>query len=76
MVLVTSPFNWHHVVTLTFDIFQGQICCRAGEHNPPNLLVIWHNARLQTGHIMVWYGDVLSGLRPPVFVSPAKHSNT
>ena len=41
MVLVTNPFNWHHAVTLTltFDLFQGQICCRAGDHNSPNLLV-------------------------------------
>ena len=39
MVLVTSPFNWHHAVTLTFDLFKGQICCRAGDHNSPNLLV-------------------------------------
>ena len=43
MILVTSPFNWLHAVTLTFtfDLFQGQICCRAGDHNSPNLLVIF-----------------------------------
>ena len=40
MVLVTSPFNWHQSVTLTFDLFQGQICCRAGDHNSPILLVL------------------------------------
>ena len=30
--LVTRPFRWYHVVTLTvtFDLLQGQICCRAG----------------------------------------------
>ena len=39
MILVTGPFNWHHVVTLTFDLLQGQICCWAGDHNSPNLLV-------------------------------------
>ena len=37
MCLVTSPFNWHHAVTLTFDIYQGQIYCKAGNHNSPNL---------------------------------------
>ena len=31
MILVTSPFNWHHAVTLTFDLPQGQICCRTGD---------------------------------------------
>ena len=32
IVLVTSPFNWHHAVTfnLSFDLLQGQICCHAG----------------------------------------------
>ena len=39
MVLVISSFNWHHVVTLTFDLFEGQICCHAGDHNSPNLLI-------------------------------------
>ena len=39
MILVTSPFHWHHAVTLTFDLLQGQSCCRAGYHNSPNLLV-------------------------------------
>ena len=43
MILVTGPFNWHQVVTLTltFDLLQGQICCRAGDHNSPNLLVVF-----------------------------------
>ena len=40
MILVTSPFYWYHAVTLTFDLLQGQICCRAGDHNSSNLLVI------------------------------------
>ena len=32
MILVTSPFFWYHVVTLTitFYLLQGQICCQAG----------------------------------------------
>ena len=37
MILVTSPFKWHHVVTLTFDLLQGQSCCWAGDHNSPKL---------------------------------------
>ena len=40
MILVTSPFKWCRPVTLTFDLLQGQSCCRAGDHNSPNLLVI------------------------------------
>ena len=28
MILVTSPFNWHHA--LTFDLLHGQSCCRVG----------------------------------------------
>ena len=38
---VTRPFRWYHVVTLTvtFDLLQGQICCRAGDHHSLNLLV-------------------------------------
>ena len=39
MILVTSPFYWYHAVTLTFDLLQGQICCRAWDHNSWNLLV-------------------------------------
>ena len=38
MILVTSPFYWYHAVTLTFDLLQGQICCR-GDHNSSSLLV-------------------------------------
>ena len=30
MIIVTSPFYWYHAVTLTFDLSQGQIWCRAG----------------------------------------------
>ena len=38
---MTRPFRRYHVVTLTltFDLLQGQICCRAGDHNSLNLLV-------------------------------------
>ena len=41
MIIVTSPFYWYHAVTLTmtFDQFQGQICCRVGDHKYSNLLV-------------------------------------
>ena len=41
--LVTRPFRWYHVVTLTvtFDLLQGQICCRAGDHSSLNLLVLY-----------------------------------
>ena len=41
LFLVPRPFRWNHVVTLTvtFDLLQGQICCRAGDHNSLNLLV-------------------------------------
>ena len=39
MILVTSPFNLHHSVTLTFDLLQGQSCCRAEDQNSRNLLV-------------------------------------
>ena len=47
--LVTRPFRWYHVVTLTvtFDLLQGQICCRAGDHNSLNLLVDFHSKNLQ-----------------------------
>ena len=30
MILVSSPFNWQHAVTLTFDLLQGQSCCQRG----------------------------------------------
>ena len=39
MILVTSLINCHHAVTLTFDLLQGQISCRAGHHNSLYLLV-------------------------------------
>ena len=44
VLLVTRPFRWYHVVTLTvtFDLLQGQICCRAGDHNSLNLLVLFN----------------------------------
>ena len=39
---MTSDFNWHHAVnlTLTFDFFENQICCRARDHDAQNLLVL------------------------------------
>ena len=37
--LVTCPFNWHHAITFTFDLLQGQIYCCVGDHNSANLLV-------------------------------------
>ena len=42
LACVLLPFSWYHVVTLTvtFDLLQGQICCRAGDHNSLNLLVL------------------------------------
>ena len=42
--IVTLPFWWYHVVTVTvtFDLLQAQICCRAGGHNSLNLLVLCH----------------------------------
>ena len=42
MIRVTSPLYWYHAVilTLSFDLLQGQSCCRAGDHNSPNLLVL------------------------------------
>ena len=38
--VVTRPFRWYHVMTLTvtFNLLQGKICCRAGDHNSLNLL--------------------------------------
>ena len=44
---VTRPFRRYHVVTLTvtFDLLQGQICCRVGDHNYLNLLVFYRNAQ-------------------------------
>ena len=40
---VRRPFWWYHVVTLTvtFDLLQGQICFRAGEHNSLNFLLAY-----------------------------------
>ena len=43
MILVTSPFYWCNAVTLNFDLLQGQICCRTGDHNSSNLLVLIHS---------------------------------
>ena len=51
--LVTRPFRWYRVVTLTvtFDLLQGQICCRAGDHNSLNVLVYFplHLRRSEKG---------------------------
>ena len=42
--IVTLPFWWYHVVTLTvtFDLLQGQICCRAGDHNSLNFFCFFY----------------------------------
>ena len=42
MVIVTNPFYWYHAVTLTFNLCQGQICCRAGDHNSSDLLIVYN----------------------------------
>ena len=51
--IVTRPFRWYHVVTLTvtFDLLQFQICCRAGDHNSLNVLVYFplHLRRSEKG---------------------------
>ena len=39
MILLTSPFYWYHAFTLTFDLFQGQICWWMRDHNFSHLLV-------------------------------------
>ena len=41
MIIVTNAFYRYHAVTLvlTFDLLQGQICWRAGNHNFLYLLV-------------------------------------
>ena len=46
MIFFTSPFNFYHAETLTFDLLQGQICCRMGNHTSWNLLV--HHKNLHT----------------------------
>ena len=64
MVLVTSLFKWGHAVTLTFDLLQGQSCCRAGDHNSPNLLVVpfinMHNKLALSGFSSVSYISVIN----------------
>ena len=47
MILVTSPFFWYHVVTLTltFDLLQGQICC----------LLLWSFRYKVSLSYMYWY---------------------
>ena len=40
MILVTSSFYWYYVVTLTLNLPQGQICCRARDHSSLNLLIL------------------------------------
>ena len=58
MALVTSPFDWHYAVTLTFtfDLFQGQVCCRAGDHNSPNSLLLFKDdwCEFSTRETLVW----------------------
>ena len=39
-LLVRRPFQWHHAMTLTFDLLLGQLCCHAEDHNSLNLLVL------------------------------------
>ena len=53
--LVTRPFRWYHVVTLTvtFDLLQGQICCRAGDHNFLNLLLYGYSEK--PPHLVAFY---------------------
>ena len=55
MILVISPFKWHHAVTLTFDLLQGQSCCRAGDHNSPNMLVtcLFKRSKLIEGYAVM-----------------------
>ena len=66
MILVTSPFNWHHDVTLTFDLLQSQSCCRAGDHNFPNLLVIDKPAFRTNFNEAVLTGEIPP---PPTFIN-------
>ena len=42
MILVTNPFNWYHVVILTFDLLQVKFVARRGTSggNSSNLLVL------------------------------------
>ena len=60
MIVVSSPFNWYHAVTLTFELLQGQSCCRAGDHNSPNLLVISavHVLAVVILEIPIWHCNV------------------
>ena len=60
MITVTIPFYWYHTVTLTltFDLSQGQICCRAGDHNSLNLLVdikTHSSIRLSVTKTLTWF---------------------
>ena len=57
MIIVTSPFYLYHVVTLTFDLSQGQMCCRAGDHYSLNLL----------------FGITVNFCEVPIFVEVAIH---
>ena len=40
MILVTSPFNFDHAITLTFGLLQAQICCRVGDHNSLSMYLL------------------------------------
>ena len=66
MILVTSPFNWHHTVTLTFDLLQSQSCCRAGDHSSPNLLVMDKPAFRTNLNEAVLAGEIPP---PPTFIN-------
>ena len=83
MILVTGPFNWHHIVTLTFDLLQGQICCRAGDHNSPKFacsiihvclkMKITHYCHRSSGGQVVKL--LACGARGPGFDSRPRHLN-
>ena len=66
MILVTSPLNWHHAVTLTFDLLQSQSSCRAGDHNSPNMLVIDKPAFRTNLNEAVLTGEIPP---PPTFIN-------
>ena len=68
---VTRPFRWYHVMTLTvtFDLLQGQICCRAGDHNYLNLLVLYYK------HILLaWRSQSRCQIHRPWFHLKGHHT--
>ena len=55
--IVTLPFRWYHVVTLTvtFDLLQGQICCQAGDHNSLNFSNLYvYSISFMARHFLLW----------------------